>query len=968
MTNIKNLFTTILITLLLSNTAQSALSPIRSTVEINTFTLNGPLLNNDDYYGYGASEIGDFDGDGITDIAVGNWGSDVGGLNRGAVQISFLNANGSIKSTTVINGSTLNGPILNDSDNYGISVASLGDLDGDGITDLLVGTWGDDAGGSNRGTVHIHFLNADASIKSTVEINSLTPNGPVLANSDIYGVDVASMGDFDGDGINDIIVGAFQDDSGGSNRGAAYISLLNTDGSVKSTTKISSLTPNGPVLANGSGYGRGVTSLGDLDGDGITDIAVGAETDSTGGPLRGAVHISFLNADASVKSTVKISSLTPNGPGALLSDGDRYGVKTMNLGDLDDDGIVDLGVGAYVDDADDMVGADRGSFYIHFLNTDGSIKSTTKINHITPNGPVLNNVDYYGTSILNLGDMDGDGLPEIAIGAGGNDTGGSNRGTLHIHFTNSFVTPPAPAVITPPASSTVYNDQTPTFTGTGSFPGNTITIMDGATLIGTGTIAGDNTWSITSGPTLPYASYNFTIYESSVFDGPALLHPVTLASDIVPPANPASAPDLQTASDTGLYDNDNLTSQNTPTFDFVCTEIGSTINLYSDNPAPNTLIGTHTCTFIGTDGATVSAPLSDGIHNVTYTEEDSAGNESAHSPSLGVTIDTTPPGAVAVISVGGDTSSPYTTTDTTPDIVITSVIGDTVTIAGFTCTPLPATSTSVVCTANVAYSSPSNQTVIASIVDLAGNGPTNSNISFSVVNPSPVQPIAGGRPQSWPATNTGNIPEIPFDKPSCLKEQVASSPFTDISGHFAEEAIILLANTLSTDTSITQGYLDNNNRKVYKPDQYITRAEFLKMSLLSNCEVIDLWNKTNQQPSKIFNDVTLENDPWYKNYIYSALANGIIDGYEDGNFYPDAPITRAEASKILINIQDLIKDNYIGTKYFPDVTENDWFYKFVSAGKENNLIYGYEDNTFKPYNNISRAETALMLVRIFTKN
>ncbi len=881
----------LLISFLMVGTARAALPPIKSTVEIDTFTANGPITNNEDYYGYGADEIGDFDGDGIIDIVVGAWGSDVGGLNRGSVHISLLNSDGSVKSTVVINDLTPNGPILDNSDSYGISVAPLGDLDGDGVTDIIAGTWADDAGGSNRGGVHIHFLNADGSVKSTTEINSLTPNGPILNNADIYGVDVASMGDFDGDGVTDIIVGAFSDDTGGSGRGAVHISLLNSNGSVKSTTKITSLTPNGPLLANGYSYGRGVTTIGDLDGDGITDIAVGAEGDTAGGPLRGAVYISFLNANLSVKSTTKISSLTPNGP--VLADGDRYGVKTMNLGDLDGDGVTDLGVGSYLDNDG---GADSGAFYIHFLNTNGSVKSTQKISTLTPGGASLNAGDLYGTSIVRLGDLNGDGTPDFAVGASANDTGGSNRGKLPIHFFNSFITPPLPSVISPPASSTVYNNQNPTFTGTGSLPANVITIMDGATLIGTGTIAGDNSWSITSIPVLPYASYNFTIYESGVYDGPTVLHPITLVFDIVPPSAPLASPDLQAASDTGISNTDNITSQNLPTFDIQCTEIGSTIILYSDNPAPNSMIGIHSFTLIGTDGATVTVVLTDGIHNISYTETDPAGNESAHSPALAVTIDT-------------------------------SII------------------------------------------------------------PAPVTPIAGGRPPEVIEEPNETIPEPSTDQPptedpqdlpenlTCLKKDSIESPFSDISGHFAEDAILLLTQTISTETRVVEGYDSKTGSKLFKPDRYISRAEFLKMTLLSNCLTITLWDQAiseGKEPAKIFLDVPVESDKWYKNYIYSAAEAGIVDGAMDGNFYPEDPITRAEATKILINILNLIDENYTGTKYFNDVSDNEWFFDYVSAGKENHIIEGYDTNPendgnrlFMPNNFITRAETALILVRIF---
>ncbi|MEC9063027.1 MAG: integrin alpha, partial [Thermoproteota archaeon] len=91
---------------------------------------------------------------------------------------------------------------------------------------------------------------ADGDVKSTVEINDSTTNGPTLANSDQFGISIANIGDLDGDGVNDLAVGARLDNDGGANRGAVHIIFMNTDGSVDSTVEINSSTTNGPTLTN----------------------------------------------------------------------------------------------------------------------------------------------------------------------------------------------------------------------------------------------------------------------------------------------------------------------------------------------------------------------------------------------------------------------------------------------------------------------------------------------------------------------------------------------------------------------------------------------------------------------------------------------------------------------------------------------------------------------------------------------
>jgi len=408
---------------------------VLSTVEINDGTANGPLLDNTDYFGVAVANIGDLNNDGVQDLSAGSAFDDNGGTSRGAVHIHFMNKDGSIKSTVEINDSTENGPVLSDADTYGFSIANIGDLNNDGIQDLAVGAQYDDAGGTDRGTVHIHFMNRDGSVKSTVEINDTTANGPDLLDNDFYGRSVSNIGDLDSDGTQDLAVGARGDDNGGSSRGAVHIHFMNKDGSIKSTVEINDSTENGPVLSDTDTYGFSIANIGDLNNDGIQDVAVGGNLDDTGGSNRGTVHIHFMNRDGSVKSTVEINNGTTNGP--QLSDLDGYGASVVTLGDLNNDEIQDLAVGAT---GDDNGGTNRGALHIHFMNRDGSVKSTTEINDSTVNGPVLSDSDAFGISVSDPGDLNDDGIHDIVIGAWYDDNGGTDRGAVHIIFMKPFYT------------------------------------------------------------------------------------------------------------------------------------------------------------------------------------------------------------------------------------------------------------------------------------------------------------------------------------------------------------------------------------------------------------------------------------------------------------------------------------------------------------------------------------------------
>lgn len=394
-------------------------------------------LNNGDQIGAALANLGDLNADGMSELAAGSPDDDTAGTDRGAVRVVFLDTAGQVQnSITLTQG--LNGftGTLQDNDHFGSAIAAIADLDGDNIPDMAVGAPGDDDNGSDRGALWIVFLNADGSVHYQQKISDLV-GGLVagLEDNDQFGDAVASADDINADGIPDLVVGSRGCDDGGTNRGAVYILFMNRDGTVQSQQKISATSGNfSGVLHDGDQFGSAVAGIGDLDGDGIPDIAVGASGDDSGGSNRGAVWVLFMNRDGTVRAQQPISQ-TDGQFDQVLSDGENFGSALADVGDLNDDGRDELAVGA---NHNGDGGLSRGAVYILFLKQTGEVISSSRISQNAGNFPdSLSDSEQFGDAVTGLGDLDGDGNKDIAVGANLDDDGGSDRGALWVLFMSS---------------------------------------------------------------------------------------------------------------------------------------------------------------------------------------------------------------------------------------------------------------------------------------------------------------------------------------------------------------------------------------------------------------------------------------------------------------------------------------------------------------------------------------------------
>jgi hypothetical protein len=244
------------------------------------------------------------------------------------------------------------------------------------------------------------------------------------------------------------------------------------------------------------------------------------------------------------------------------------------------------------------------------------------------------------------------------------------------------------------------------------------------------------------------------------------------------------------------------------------------------------------------------------------------------------------------------------------------------------------------------YAAPVNPAAPTHFLDCAISDGTDTKIityHFSVFGPL-VAVVAAGT-TTTPSVAGGR----PHVKETDSLHGAAEIPYIDISGHWAEsyigEAYLYL-----------KGYTDENNEEIFKPDENITRNEVaMAIALkLSNDPV-----KCKVDP---FLDITVENaDCEYIDYL---KRHKILQGYADGNFYPDKEISRAEAVKVILiakvlqytSIKDVVNP-------FTDVKTSDWFYNYVMVAYKLSVIQGYDDGTFGPGNSITRAEFA----KIFTE-
>ena len=168
---------------------------------------------------------------------------------------------------------------------------------------------------------------------------------------------------------------------------------------------------------------------------------------------------------------------------------------------------------------------------------------------------------------------------------------------------------------------------------------------------------------------------------------------------------------------------------------------------------------------------------------------------------------------------------------------------------------------------------------------------------------------------------------------------------TDISKHWAESTIKSFVNSK---------YINGYNDGTFRPDNLITRAEFVK--------ILNKYFGLTNKSGKVFSDTSSH---WAKEEIDIAVTNGIVNGFPDGTFKPEAPITREQASVMISNYKQISDKDLDKLNTYKDSSEvSDWAQASVEGVLEQGYMSGYPDKTFGPKKNLTRAEAVVTLSRI----
>ncbi|MEM8840415.1 MAG: Ig-like domain-containing protein [Pseudomonadota bacterium] len=400
------------------------------------FSITG--LSENDALGTSVAGISDLNGDGTDDIAVSAPEAGTGG----ETYVIFGDESGFDPSFDLATLSGLNGFVFAGDNAFGqsgFSVAGAGDINGDGSDDLIIGA---PLAGSGESYV---IFGSDSGFPARLTPGDLTgANGFVISSSSgssNAGVSVASAGDFNADGVDDLFIGASALDVGNAVAvGGGFILFGSTNG-FGAEVSLETLTQGTGVTIQGfqpeSEAGLSVAGIGDFNGDDVDDVIIGAPGTTTGNGIVSGQSYVLFGAGTGLPGTIDLQALSGDDGFAIsgLAAEDAAGLAVTGVGDVNGDGLDDIVVTAPGADPSGQVAA--GSAYLIFGAESGFGGDLDLSGLNGRNGYVLEGFDALGTvgvSVSAAGDMNGDGIGDLMLGAPGADLLNRSSGQVYVVF------------------------------------------------------------------------------------------------------------------------------------------------------------------------------------------------------------------------------------------------------------------------------------------------------------------------------------------------------------------------------------------------------------------------------------------------------------------------------------------------------------------------------------------------------
>lgn len=329
--------------------------------------------------GWSVDSAGDVNGDDIDDLIIGApISTEPAGAFSGSSYVIFGKTSGfdgnlDLSELDGSNGFKIQGSVAGAQFGNGVSA---GDINGDGFNDLISGSY---YGGT--GTTYVLFGKATG-FDAIIDLASLDGNNGFsidgVAEGDEAGYSVDNAGDINGDGFEEIIIGARNADASGENSGAAYIVFGKASG-FDPVIKLSELSGNNGFrlagAAAGDLAGRSVSTAGDFNGDGLDDLIIGAYSADPNGASSGTAYVIFGKSSA-FESSINLANLSISEGFIIngLATGDALGKSVSSAGDINNDGFDDLIIGAPFGDG---VALNTGAGYVLFGRSTTAITATS---------------------------------------------------------------------------------------------------------------------------------------------------------------------------------------------------------------------------------------------------------------------------------------------------------------------------------------------------------------------------------------------------------------------------------------------------------------------------------------------------------------------------------------------------------------------------------------------------------------